>query len=207
MCIRDRFITQDKVTLSTHMGTHIDSPYHFGPLCEGKPAKTIDQLPLDLFYGDGICLDLRHIKPGKAITAKDIKEALAKINYQLKEKDIVLIWTGTAEKWGSKEYFTQACGMSEEATAYLVNNGVKLIGIDAYSFDLPFPIMLNRFMETKEENLLWPAHFYGRKKEYVHIERLKNLGALPSTGFKLCCFPIPIKGADASWSRVVAIVN
>lgn len=201
------FITQDVITMSTHMGTHIDSPLHFGSTCEGKPSKSIEQMPIDMFYGNGVRLDLRYKKPGELIMPDDIKNALSAIEYELQENDIVLLWTGIEEKWGTKEYFTSAPGMSEEATAYLVEKGIKVMGIDSYGFDRPFGVMINEFIKTKNNKVLWPAHFYGRKREYLHIERLTNLGKLPDAGFKLCCFPLPIKGADASWTRVVAMVD
>ena len=52
------FITLDTVTLPTHMGTHIDAPVHYGPNSEGSPARSVDQLPLEWFFGDGVRLDL-----------------------------------------------------------------------------------------------------------------------------------------------------
>jgi len=36
----------EMVTLSSHSGTHVDAPYHYGPTSGGAPAKTIEQLPL-----------------------------------------------------------------------------------------------------------------------------------------------------------------
>ena len=83
--------------------------------------------------------------------------------------------------------------------------GVKIIGTDAYGFDRPFPVM---FQETKEgkKSSLWPAHFAGRDKEYLHIEKLANLEKLPSYGFIFMAFPILIKKASAGWVRAVAIV-
>src|SRR5262245_43045292 len=59
----------ESVTLSTHSGTHIDAPYHYGPTSGGAPARTIDQLPLEWFYGDGVLLDMRHKQPGDGISA------------------------------------------------------------------------------------------------------------------------------------------
>ena len=41
------FSAVEKVTLTTHSGTHLDAPWHYGPTSEGKPSKTIDQTPFD----------------------------------------------------------------------------------------------------------------------------------------------------------------
>lgn len=201
------FLSLDVVTLPTHMGTHIDAPYHYGPRKDQQSGKTIDQLPLEWFYGEAIKLDLHHKKAGEYIMPEDIQIALSSMNYQLKPFDIVLIATGTDKLWGQPEYFSCAPGMSREATEWLVKKGIKVIGTDTYGFDRPFPVMLEAFWGTKDPKHLWPAHFYGRESDYIQIERLANLDKLPSTGFKLICFPLRIKGLDASWVRAVAVVQ
>ena len=87
--------------------------------------------------------------------------------------------------------------MSREATKFLVESGVKIIGIDCYSLDRPFMAMVKQYYRTNDKKCLWPAHFYGREKEYCHIERLTNLDKIPMNyGFKFCCFPIKLKEID-----------
>ncbi|MGG2119887.1 cyclase family protein [Bacillus bombysepticus] len=203
----EEFLSMDIVTLPTHMGTHIDAPIHYGSKCEGKKARAIDELPLEWFYRPGVRLDLSYKKPGELISVNDIKKAIKDAKHTLQPLDIVLIWTGTDQLWGKKEYFTHAPGMSKEATKWLVEMGIKVIGIDTYGFDRPFHIMLNEYFQTKNQEVLWPSHFYGREKEYIQIERLTGLEKLPGTGFQVSCFPIRIKGIDASWVRAVAIIN
>lgn len=200
------FLSLDEITMPTHMGTHIDAPFHFGP-SSTHDCKTIDQLPLDWFYQPGVRLDMRHKKPGSYITVDDIKIALQKIEHKLSPLEIVLIWTGVDELWGTKQYFSNAPGMSSEATKWIIDQGIKVIGIDAYSFDRPFGAMLNDFWSTGDNKHLWPAHFLGRETEYAHIERLANLGELPPKTFMVSCFPVKIKGVDAGWSRVVGMVD
>ena len=46
--------------LSDHASTHVDAFTHFDP---DPDAATIDQMPLDLFCGDAVCLDLSHLAP------------------------------------------------------------------------------------------------------------------------------------------------
>ena len=77
----------------THMATHLDAPWHFGPTVGGKPAKTIDQIDLKICISDGVRLDMRHLGKGDVITVDHVKEALSKIGYTIKPLDIVLIWT------------------------------------------------------------------------------------------------------------------
>jgi len=97
-------------------------------------------------------------------------------------------------------------GVSPEAIAYILDQKVNIIGVDTLGFDRPYKYMMADFHRTKDGSVLWPAHFYGRKKEYAHIERLTNLGKLPSHGFTIQCFPIKILDCGAAWARVVAFV-
>mgnify|MGYP001397728715 CR=1 FL=1 len=203
----EEFLSLDTVTLTSHMGTHLDAPIHYGSRCEGKPARSVDQLPVDWFYHPGVCLDLRCKKPQELITQEDIEQALTKAGHCLQPLDIVLICTGTDKRWGTPQYFSHAPGMSRAATEWLLDRGVKVIGIDTYGFDRPFPAMLADFWRTKDQSHLWPAHFLGREREYIQIERLVNLDQLPLTGFQVACFPLRIKGLDASWIRAVAIID
>jgi kynurenine formamidase len=81
------------------------------------------------------------------------------------------------------------------------------MGIDANGFDLPFMVMVQKYLATKDSRVLWPAHMYGRTREYIHMERLANLDRLPgSHGFQIACFPVAIRDAGAAWVRAVAIV-
>ncbi|MEK8019680.1 MAG: cyclase family protein [Candidatus Parabeggiatoa sp.] len=196
--------------LTTHTGTHLDAPYHYG-WRDGTSTipRTIDDVPLSWCYGEGVLLDFSN-EPydSPPIKAVEIQNKLQDIGYTIKENDIVLIATGADAKVGTREYFTQYRAISKEAVAWLVEQGVHVIGMDTFSFDPPFTNMLQKYTETGDNSVLWPAHFYGRDKEYIQIERLTNLRSLPRpVGFKLSCFPIKLKGADAAWSRVVAIFD
>lgn len=200
------FLSLEWVRATVHSGTHLDAPYHFGPLSEGEKAKKIEDIPLEWCYGNGVVLDCSAKGAGEVITEEDIKKALSKIKYKIKPFDIVLIRTGADKLWGTKKYFSHFAAMSLEAVAYIVGFGVKIIGIDTFNFDRPVPAMVGDFLRTKDNSYLWPAHFYGREKEYCHIERLANLDKIPQPyGFKVACFPIKIKEAGAAWIRAVAI--
>jgi kynurenine formamidase len=109
---------------------------------------------------------------------------------------------------GTPGYFQRFRGVSGEATAYLVERGVRVIGVDSFGFDAPFLRMLDEYNRTGDQARLWPAHLHGREHEYCHIERLTNLGAIGRPlGFQVSCFPIKLTGGDAGWSRVVAWVS
>ena len=157
-------------------------------------------IPLELCFGDGVVLDFRHRRLGYAITSTDIEGALARIDYRVKERDIVLIQTG-AGAWNREErYRTDHCGMSGEATRYLISKGVRMMGIDAITFDPPVWAMF-------ESGHLWEAHRVMNDEAYWHLENLTNLDQLPGHGFKLAVFPVKWIGTTAAPVRAVAILE
>jgi kynurenine formamidase len=197
----------DMLRLSTHGTTHLDAPWHMTPISEGRPARTIDQVPLEWCYGDGVVLDMRHKGDGEVIEVDDVRGALSEIGHELKPLDIVLIQTGGDRLLGTPEYFTRGPGMSAAATRWLLDRGVKVTGIDAWGWDGPLGPQARRARQAGRDGVFWAAHYVAADKEYCHLERLANLDRLPATGFKLCCFPLKVEGGSAGPARVVAIVE
>jgi kynurenine formamidase len=199
----------ESLTLTTHSGTHLDAPYHYHPtMDQGKPSLTIDEIPLEWCFNDGVLLDFRHKKDGERITSKDLKKELDRIEYEIKPLDIVLIHTGADAFWGKKEYLVKGAGMDRESTLWLLDKGVKVVGIDAWSWDRPLPFLAKEFQETGDARVIWEAHFAGIEMGYCHMEKMANLSAIGRPhGFTICCFPIKIKGASAGWTRPVAILD
>ncbi|MCF7916244.1 MAG: cyclase family protein [Candidatus Omnitrophica bacterium] len=200
------FLSLEMVYSSVHSGTHLDYSYHYGSSCQGQPSKTADQIPLELCYKDGVKLDLTHKNKEEVITDKDIKIGLEKISYDLKPLDIVLLYTGSDKLFGGPEYFSDYPGLDISAIDYLLGKGIKVFGVDTMGIDRPYKFMMKDFLEKKDSKFLWPAHFHGREKEFIHIERLANLENLPDYGFKVICFPIKIRKTGAAWARVVAVL-
>lgn len=197
------------LSLTTHSGTHLDAPYHYHPTMDnGKAALTIDQIPLEWCFNHGVVLDFRYKKDGERITVADLDKELARIGYEIKPLDIVLIQTGADEFWGTEEYLVKGAGMDRESTLYLLEKGVKVVGIDAWSWDRPLPFLAKEFKETGDPKVIWEAHFAGIEIGYCHMEKMANLSEIGRPhGFTVCCFPVKIKGASAGWTRPVAIVD
>ena len=198
----------EKMTLTTHSGTHLDAPYHYHPTMDrGKPALTIDQIPLNWCFSDGVLLDFRHKADGERITADDVDRELKRIGYKLKPLDIVLIHTGAEDAWGTEKYLTRGAGMDRESTLYLTEQGIRVVGIDAWSWDRPLPFLAEEYRKTGNPSVIWEAHFAGIETGYCHMEKMANFSAIPKPfGFKVCCFPVKIKNASAGWVRPVAII-
>jgi kynurenine formamidase len=197
----------EMLTLLSHSGTHVDAPFHYGPISEGRPAATIDELPLEWFFSDGVVLDLRHKRPRETIEISDLEAALTAISYELRPLDIVLLQTGCDRKLDSAQYFEQP-GMGRESTLWLVDQGIRVIGIDAFGFDRPFEAMAEDFRRTGDGRHIWPAHFAGITRSYCQIEKLANLDRIGRPhGFRVAAFPVKIRRASAGFARVVAFVE
>jgi kynurenine formamidase len=198
----------DTVNMIAHAGTHVDAPWHYYPVSEGKKARTIDEIPLEWFYGDGLVVDMRYKQSGSGVTIGDLRKALERIDYKIKPWDIVMIQTGADKFWGKPEYFNAGCGMTRDSTLWLIDQGVRVMGIDAWGWDRPFWAIREEYSRTGDRNVLWGAHYAGIEREYCHIEKLANLDKLPRPfGFKVACFPVKLTGGSAGWSRVVAILD
>jgi kynurenine formamidase len=196
----------EEVQSITHAGTHVDAPYHYGPISEGKPARTIDQVPLEWCFAPGVVLDMRHKASGDFITIADLQAALDRIDYRLRPLDIVLLHTGADKHLGSPDYFAQP-GLGREGVLWLLEQGVRVIGIDAYTLDRPFKDMLADYRRTGDGRYIWPAHFAGIEREYCQIEKLANLEQIPRPhGFLVSCLPVKIHAASAGWCRAVALI-
>jgi kynurenine formamidase len=196
------------VHASVHMGTHVDAPFHYGSRCEGRPAKMIEDIPLEWCYGPGVVLDFTHLKYPQNISKADVTKALEEISYRLKAKDIVLIRTDGDKALGSPDYVNKYVGMLPDALGYILDQGVKMLGIDTMGLDRPCFEMFNEFLSTKDKAKIWPCHFMGRRREHCHMERLGNLKAIPKPfGFTVSCLPVRVKHAGAAWARVVAIIE
>ncbi|MCG2795714.1 MAG: cyclase family protein [Actinomycetia bacterium] len=196
----------DNITLITHAGTHLDAPWHYAPTAGGERAMTIDEVPLDWCFSDGVVLDMREKADGERNTAGDVEGELERIGHEIKPLDIVLVMTGTDRYWGSPEYITHGAGMTCESTLWLIERGVKVMGIDSWGFDRPFSSIIDEYRRTEDPSIIWEAHYAGRQAPYCHLEKLANLDRLPPHGFKVACFPVKITGASAGWCRPVAII-
>jgi kynurenine formamidase len=191
--------------LGTHSVTHVDAPWHYNSQIQGQRAATIDELPLEWFFSDGVVLDMTHKADGERVEAGDVEAALASIGYTLKPLDIVLVRTGRDAFYGQPDYVLRGCGVSPEATRWLYKRGVRVMGIDAWGWDGPLDRQAREALARQEPGVFWAAHQCDLP--YSQIERLVNLGALPPTGFKVSCFPLKIQGGSAGPARVVAILS
>jgi kynurenine formamidase len=203
----EEFLSLETVHSPVHIGTHLDYSFHYGSKSEGRASKSAEEIPLQWCYSDGVRIDLSYKQPPEVITDRDLEKSLGKIDYSLKRGDIVLLYTGADKLFGGPKYFSDYCAVDISVIDYLLDRGIKIFGVDTMGIDKPYKVMIKEFLEKKDPQLLWPAHFYGRKREFIHIERLANLDKLPDYGFKVICFPVKIRKTGAAWARVVAVLG
>eukprot|EP00898_Chlorokybus_atmophyticus_P008400 jgi/Chlat1/8561/Chrsp82S07979 len=169
----------ERLNISTHSGTHVDAPYHF--------ATTMD-------------------KDKRAITVDEVEKELERVGHALQPFDIVVVNTRAGQRYGHSDYLLAGCGMGRNATLWLCERGVKVMGTDAWSWDAPFAHTARRYAESRDASIIWEGHKAGRDCGYAQIEKLANLDKIPSTGFFVAVFPVKIAGASAGWTRAVALV-
>ncbi len=197
----------DQVRMSTHLGTHVDAPLHYGSLCEGKPARTITDIDISELYCPAVVLDLRgKCEGGKGISVDVLKAALTENGAPIEPGSAILLRTGQ-ERYGlaDSEFFRYP-GMTREGTLFLAELGAKILGTDALGWDRPFAVMAKAFKETGDRSQIWDAHFAGRDREVFIVQQVSNLAELPPSGFSVGFFPMRLKGCSAAPARVVAFL-
>lgn len=161
--------------LSAHAGTHVDAPRHF---FDDRPGT--EGLSLELLCGRTRVIELR---ARRGITAEDLA------SFDLTEDIRLLIKTPNSRLWGSPEFHADYAGVTGPAARFLVERGVKVLGVDYLSVE-----------EYKEPGA--PAHHALLGAGVIVIEGL-NLLDVEAGAYEMFCLPLSIIGADGAPARVV----
>lgn len=164
-----------RLVLGTHSGTHVDAPKHFI-----DDAGGVETMRLDLLIGRARVIEIT--KRG-AITAEDLTKA------GLREDLRVLFKTPNSALWNSATFHTDYAHLTESAARYLVEQGVKVVGIDYLSVE-----------QYKKAGA--PAHRALLSNDVIIIEGLNLADAEPGM-YEMYCLPLLIAGADGAPARVV----
>jgi kynurenine formamidase len=191
--------------LGTHNSTHVDAPRHYNSVIDGRPARAIDELPLDWFVGPGVVLDATGRSDGDVVQPHDVERALAEIGHEIQSGDIVLIRTGCDAYYGDADYAAHGPGVSPEATLWLFDRGVRVMGIDAWGWDPPLRFQVPPAVAQDRAGIIWGAHQIDR--DYAQIERMVNLAAVPSVGALIIALPLKVENGSAGPTRAVAVIS
>ncbi|MGL5314425.1 MAG: cyclase family protein [Peptostreptococcaceae bacterium] len=176
--------------ISEHGGTHCDAVWEYKP-----SGETIENMPLEYFFGSAICIDLSHIKPNRFIEVKDIKDALKKCGEEVNKGDIVLMYTGHYDRnFGTDKWQTEYSGLSYEAAKYLAECGAVNIGVDAPAIDHP-------------NDLDFSGHLVCGEYDITNTENLCNLDKVINSRFLYFGLPLKIKEGSGSPIRAIALIE
>jgi arylformamidase len=164
-----------RITLGSHTGTHVDAPYHF--LADGA---TVEQLPLEILLGKCRVLELM---AREKIQRSDL-EAL-----NLRDDLRVLLKTRMSGQLRQPVFQEDFVYLTEDAASYLVQVGIKLVGIDYLSIE--------KFGSTD-----FPAHHALLEAGVVIVEGL-DLSEVEPGEYDMTCLPLRIVGLDGSPARVI----
>lgn len=171
-----------EVTFCTHVGTHVEVPFHHQK--DGADTATIPVAPL---IAPGVVLDFSHKQPGETITLAELQQH----EHRIRKGDIVFIRQG-ADKLYYTERWNDQAHLSIEANQWLVDQGIACMGTDAAGLEIP---------GTDYQ----PNHLCVCKAGVPMIESLRGLEQLGAERHLIIVLPLPIEGCDASPLRVVAI--
>jgi arylformamidase len=165
--------------MSAHSGTHVDAPRHF---FDAGPA--VEDLPLEL-----LCGRARVIETASAagIGPDELQE------HDLSSDLRVLIKTRNSGLWSSPEFHPEYVGVTEGGARYLVEHGVKVVGVDYLSVE-----------QFKKPGA--PAHHVLLGAGTIVIEGLNLLTVTPGV-YEMFCLPLRVVGADGAPARVVLREN
>lgn len=165
------------LTMSAHTGTHVDAPYHFI-----QQGISVDQLPIDLLTGRAYVLHLPNVD---LITAQVLEDA--DIPPRTRR---VLFKTRNSDYWANQEpgFIEDYVALSANAAIYLVDRGVKLVGVD--------------YLSVAPYEATTPTHKILLEAGVVIVEGL-NLTEVDQGRYTFYCLPLKIAGADGAPARAI----
>ena len=178
-----------EIVFNNHIGTHVDAPLH---LIAG--GASVDKVPLDTFYGSAVILDIPCGQNG-AVGKAEMENAKPSI----RRGDIVVIFTGWGDKIGNSDFASHHPYLTEDGAHWLVEQGVKMVGMDVQSVDLPHSLRQKDFRYTSLRILL--------ANGVPAIHNMTNLEPIRGKRVNLFALPISFRGADGAPARVVAQVD
>ena len=175
----EAIINVSSISTGSHSGTHVDAPLHVL-----ENGADIAEMPLERFVGQAVTLSIPKVK-NEVITKSDLE------SHSFDRGCILLISTGWEEHLGKKEYFENFPYVSTEAAEYLVERGIRALGLDIPSMDIAGG-------DFSSHKVLLSAGI-------PLIEALINTKSIVGKSVIFFAFPMRIRGGDGSPVRALAI--
>ena len=179
------------IITSNHAATHVDAFGHYQP-----GGASLQEMPLDTFCGEAICVDLRQYGRGHDVTATEVEQAVAESGQELRAGDILLFCTDHYNRTaGTPAFLDGFCGISAGAVHWMADREVKIFGVETISPDLVYL--------TDE----YPTHRACAERGLTHYENLNDLVQVLGRRFSFFGFPLRLETAYGSPVRAVAVVD
>jgi len=177
----DAWYIMSDVHMWSHVGTHMESPYHYL-----KDREDVAAIPLRRLVGEATLVDLSHKQIGEPITRPD----MTAFDDDIRKGDIVFVYTGLGDNYRTprshdRPYFT------EDAILWLCEKGIAMLGVDCSGIE-------------KRDAPEQPAHRTLFSHGIPLIEHLAHLEQLQSKRFFVVAVPMRVHGLDASPVSVIA---
>ncbi|MGA2639539.1 MAG: cyclase family protein [Spirochaetia bacterium] len=176
------------VTMSLHFATHMDAPWHMV-----EEGRRLDEIPLNDLIGEALVLDVsgKYGPDGKGpreIARTDLRHALEAQRQELRAGDALIVHTGWSPLFSSdpSRYYDEYRVLSGEACEWLVQEKIRLVGIDAPDVDLPACYQERPFHPENHRRLLSDDIFI-----------IENVGGQVAdlSGRRVTLIPAPMKVA------------
>jgi arylformamidase len=172
----------EEVELCTHVGTHVEAPYH-----AFKDGVQVADLDVRSLIGPAAVVDFTDKKAGEAMSYKEMRTR----GGHVEKGDILLVKTGLSRYYLTPSY--RRPYLETAAVDWLIERGIKALGIDCSGFE-------NRSTESHEIN-----HRKLLSRGIPIIEDMNNLDKLKEKRVFFFALPLPIEGLDACWIRPIAV--
>jgi arylformamidase len=174
------------INMDNHIGTHLEVAYH----CF-EDGDHLGQIPAGKFVSEAVILDLRGYQASDPIPLEAVQQAARQAG-GIKNGDSVFCMTGWSSYYGTEAYFKPPY-LSVEALKWILNFGIKLLGLDTTgAMDPNVPDRLNHL----------PIFEAGT----VYIENLTNLDHIPGSRAVVAALPPAIEGLEGFPIRVIAMI-
>jgi kynurenine formamidase len=179
-----------RLEMGEHTGTHVDAINHMAAQYRGQ---SIDTMPLEMFYTEGICLDLSHKGLQALIEPADLESALAAGGLGIKPGDTVLLYTDHYRRAFGTVDWQHGPGISAAAARWLGGHRIAAFGVETASPGV-------RHVSNQE------VHHICGEMGFTHYENMVNLHQLVGRGrFRFIGLPLKIRGGTGSPVRAVAV--
>lgn len=176
-----------RLVLGTHTGTHADAPLHFVP-----DGETIDQVSLGTLVGPAVVADLTPVGALEEISRERLEAALGGAPAHPR----VLLRFGWDERFVDQRFYSESPYLTGKACRWLVDRGVRVLGMDSPSPDDP-RLGPDNPPDSPNHQILLGAGV-------VLLEYLTGLDRIGTSEVLLVALPLPVEGADGAPMRAIA---